>query len=441
VFVTRVWLAALVVSVGGVARAQGIETVTLDEAVRRAVAGNPSIRQAAAGILRAEALLQQTRASSLPSVSASLTTTVIGPVPEFAGQSVVPRSQLNTTVGLAVPLLMPVRWAQRNQAADQLEITRRAGDEIRRATAVAAAEAYLTILGLHQVVELNERARDNARAHFEYAQQRYEGGLGSRLNALRAQQELSSDEARVEEARLAVRRAQEALGVLVAASGPIDAVAAPAFDVAEGMKGPAYDAAQQAASGETSRPAVLADPTIASRPDVRLVGSQIAAAERVLNDSWREYLPSVTSLFAPQLLTPSGLFSPSRSWSFSVLASVPLWEGGERRGRKRERQAALDLVRAEAEGVDRQALSEVRTAREAVRSTERALASARAAAQQAAEVVRITDVAFRAGANTNIEVIDAQRRARDAETGVAIAEHALRRAQLQLLVATGRFPR
>jgi outer membrane protein TolC len=55
--------------------------------------------------------------------------------------------------------------------------------------------------------------------------------------------------------------------------------------------------------------------------------------------------------------------------------------------------------------------------------------------------VRITDVAFRAGANTNIEVIDAQRRARDAETGVAIAEHALRRAQLELLVATGRFPR
>jgi len=56
-------------------------------------------------------------------------------------------------------------------------------------------------------------------------------------------------------------------------------------------------------------------------------------------------------------------------------------------------------------------------------------------------VVRITDIAFRAGANTNIEVIDAQRRARDAETGVAIAEHVLRRARLELLVATGQFPR
>jgi hypothetical protein len=38
-------------------------------------------------------------------------------------------------------------------------------------------------------------------------------------------------------------------------------------------------------------------------------------------------------------------------------------------------------------------------------------------------------------------VIDAQRRARDAETGAAIVQHSLRRARLELLVATGRFPR
>ena len=120
---------------------------------------------------------------------------------------------------------------------------------------------------------------------------------------------------------------------------------------------------------------------------------------------------------------------------------MPIWEAGERRGRKRERQADVDAVRAEAVGVERQAASEVRVGREAVESMQRALASARAAAEQATEVVRITDIAFRAGANTNIEVIDAQRRARDADTGVAIAEHVLRRARLELLVATGQFPR
>jgi outer membrane protein TolC len=296
---------------------------------------------------------------------------------------------------------------------------------VRREIAVATAQAYLAIITQRRVLELNERARDNAKAHFDYSQQRYEGGLGSRLNALRAQQELSTDEARVEEAGLAVRRAQEALGVLVAADGPIDAAGDPSFDLPQDTL---------AASGAAEQD------LLGRRTDVRLFAAREFAAERVLTDTWREYLPSVTTLFQPQLLTPSGLFAPSRSWSVSFVASVPIFEAGERRGRSRERQALLDTVRAERADVERQASSEVRTAREAVRRTERALERARSAAEQALEVVRITDVAFREGATTNIEVIDAQRQARDAETAAAIAEDAVRRARLELLVATGRFP-
>ena len=55
-------------------------------------------------------------------------------------------------------------------------------------------------------------------------------------------------------------------------------------------------------------------------------------------------------------------------------------------------------------------------------------------------MVNIVNVSFRAGAATNIEVIDAERRARDADTAVAVAEDTLRRARLELLTALGRFP-
>ena len=412
---------AIVLSVGAGASAQTIEAITFDEAIGRAVTNNPSMRRAEAGILRAESLLQQTRAQSLPSLNANLITNVIGPVPEFGGQTIIPRSQLNSSLALGVPLLQPVSWAQRKQALDQITVSERSAEDVHREVAVNTADAYLAIIAAKRVLQLSEAARDNARAHYDYAQQRFQGGLGSRLNALRAQQELSSDETRVEEARLAVMRAQEALGVLVAADGPIDAAAEPTFDV----------------PAETTSDKDL----VYGRTDLRVVLAQQSAAERVVRDSWRDYLPSVNALFAPQVLSPSGLFSPSRSWSVAFVAAVPIWEAGERRGRARERQAALDVVRAERANAERQATSEVRTAREAIQITERALAAARAAAEQAEEVVRITDVAFRAGATTNIEVIDAQRRARDAETAAAIAEHAVRRARLELLVATGRFPR
>jgi hypothetical protein len=62
------------------------------------------------------------------------------------------------------------------------------------------------------------------------------------------------------------------------------------------------------------------------------------------------------------------------------------------------------------------------------------------AADQANEGVRISDIAFRAGATTNIEVIDARGRARCAETDPAVAQDAPSRTRLELLVAAGRFP-
>jgi outer membrane protein TolC len=88
-----------------------------------------------------------------------------------------------------------------------------------------------------------------------------------------------------------------------------------------------------------------------------------------------------------------------------------------------------------------QARADIRNARGAVAAYERILSSARLAAEQANEVLKITITAFDAGASTNIEVIEAQRTARDVETALAQAEDALRQGQFDLLVALGRFPK
>jgi outer membrane protein TolC len=398
------------------ATAQVMEQITFEEAIRRATANNPTAQQAAAGILRAEALLQQATSRTRPSIDASLSVDVVDPVSSFEGTSITPRGQTATSATFRAPLWTPVAWAQRVQASDQVVVARVAATDVRRQLAVATADAYLAIIVQRRGLELNERARDNARAHFDFANQRFEGGLGSRLNMLRAQQELSSDEARVEDAQLAVRRAQEALGVLVAADAPVDISEEPVFEAP--VDGPVLDL----------------------RTDLRLIVARQSAAERVLADSWKDRLPSLTALFTPTFNAPSGLFATSRSLRASILFAVPVFDSGLRAAQARERSALLDSVKAERASLERQVSSEVRTAREAVRLTERAAERARAAADQSDEVLRITDIAFREGATTNIEVIDAQRRARDAATTTAIAEDALRRARLELLVATGRFP-
>lgn len=398
--------------------AQTIERLTFQQAIDRAVASNPTIEQAATGIMRAEAILQQLTAVTRPSINATFTTNTIAPVRTFSGASIVPRTQTLTVGSVSVPVLTPVAWAVRGQAADNLFVAQQTVSDVRKQVAVAAAQSYLAIIASRRALELNEHSRDNAKAHFDFANQRFQGGLGSRLNMLRAQQEVTSNEARVEEARLAIRRAQEALGVLVAADGPVDAADEPVFDAAV-----------------EDLPL-----TLDQRTDIHLLSARQDAAQRVANDSWKYYLPSVTAEFSPQLVAPAGLFTNSRSWRGTLLLNMPIFDSGFRGGFKAERIALLNSIKFERANVERQATSEVRTAREAVDSTLRAAMVARQAADQANEVVQITDVAFREGATTNIEVLDAQRQALDTGTQAVIADDAVRRARLELLVALGRFP-
>jgi outer membrane protein TolC len=427
---------------GAVAVAQApvpAERVTFDEAIQRAIRNNPSAAIAAAGILRAEALLLEARSSTRLQVNGNLTTTTLNRGVEFDGQTVTPQSQVAATLDVRYPLYAPARWAQRAQADAARSVAQASADDVRRQTALATADAYLTIIARRRVVEGNVRARESAKAHFDLARQLQERGTGSRLNELRAQQELSLDEGLVEASQLAVYRAQEALGVLLVADGPVDATDEPIFPTPP--EGVAAAASAPGAGSDLVR-STQADPSqpLLARTDLKLFAAEQQLAERVLRDSTKDRLPFLEAVFQPSSTYPGQLFFPQNTWRFLLQMSVPLYDSGQRQGLKMERQAALDVSRANLAGALTAARSEVRAAREAISSADRFLASARAGADQAQQVVNIVNVSFRAGAATNIEVIDAERRARDADTAVAIAEDALRRARLELLTALGRFP-
>src|SRR5439155_503980 len=198
------------------------------------------------------------------------------------------------------------------------------------------------------------------------------------------------------------RRAQEALGVLLVADGPVDAIDEPTFDTLPDV-------------GSGFSRTVADDTLLQFRPDLKLFSAQQQAADRVLRDSSKDYWPYLEAVFQPQSTYPAQFFTPPNSWRFLLQLSVPLFDSGLRKGQKLERQAAFDITKATFTGALTEARSEVRTARAAVASAERSLTSARAAADQAQQVVNITNISFRAGAATNIEVIDAERRARDAD--------------------------
>ena len=230
---------------------------------------------------------------------------------------------------------------------------------------------------------------------------------------------MALDESTLELAQLAVRRAQEALGVAMNAPGPVDTSGEPAFELPRDVEVAA---------------------AIRTRPDYLLGAAQRDLSARIVRDSSRDWWPTASLSFDPQYIAPAGLFQPSGTWRFTLAVTQPLYDAGLRRARRVQREADVKQSELSLQQVEVRAQAEVRTAQAAIAFQERALERARVAAQHAREVLQITVVAFEAGASTNIEVIEAQRAARDLDSAVAVAEDRVRQARLDLLVALGRFP-
>ena len=164
----------------GAVGAQTMESVTLDEAVQRALKNNPTIGQVAQGVLRAESLLQQARAATLPNVNATFSNVVVDTERGFNGAITQPRSQSAFSATLGVPVLALSQWAATTQARDQIEIANLSTADVRTEIAVATAQAYLAIIAQKRQVEVSMRARETALSHLDYARRRLEAGAGTK---------------------------------------------------------------------------------------------------------------------------------------------------------------------------------------------------------------------------------------------------------------------
>ncbi len=150
-------------SISGQTPAPVMERVTLDEAVARALARNPTVAQAATAIVRAEGFLQQARAATRPSVNAGLSTSILDSGRGFDDLVVQPRTQTLLSATASVPVLAASQWAAATQARDQIDIARLSVTDVRKEIASATAQAYLAIIAAQRQIEVNLlRARDRA---------------------------------------------------------------------------------------------------------------------------------------------------------------------------------------------------------------------------------------------------------------------------------------
>jgi outer membrane protein TolC len=402
------------------ARLGAAEPVTFEDAVNRAIAHNTSAVIAAQEIVRAEGLMGQARAAALPLVVLGGPWTLLDHDRVLNGRLVQPGQSLQGTATAAVPLVAASRWYGWAHGVEGIDVATLSDADVKRTVAITAARSYLTVVAAHRAVDVSESAVEVGRAHQDYAVARRKGGVGNELDVKRAEQERWAAEVQLQAAYGLLARGREALGVICGAKGPLDSTGVPPVKFY-----PDLAQAEQAVDG---------------RQDVKAAAGRARLAEAVWKDSWSDWLPVVTGGIQGYVQTNAVDPTPPSGWVAQFLLTFPVFEGGLRPAQSKERGALAREADEALQGVVRQARSEVRLSFETTRYAYAGYDAARRGAESAVAALELANQAYRAGATSNLELIDAERRARDAATTAVIAEDAVRQANLDLLAAAGRFP-
>lgn len=416
---------------------QDVMSLSLGQVVDLALSRSPSLQLAQLEIQRAQALLQQARAASLPTLSVSMNYTRLDNDRILSSgdmqRLVAGANQTSGNVTAAVPLVAPARWANWLHAKDNQQVAEISRDEVRRQVAIAAARACLAVIAQRRLIDVSERGESTAQAHFDYASQRLTGGLGNRLDAVRAESELQLSKSQLALSRAAVARSREALGVLLAADQPVDCRETPTLLMAD-------DLAERLQPGAAPGHSDPLDDLAVFRADLRLWQARAWASARIIRHGWTDFLPQLSVSFAPFFQDPPSIVQPQLGWQARFDLSWSLFDGGLRYGIRSERWVQYRQIKVNQQIAQLQARADVRTALSVLGAARQAEAAARGAAHSSEEASTLSMRAYRAGISNNLAVIDAERRARDAATAAAQAEDATQQARLELLIASGRFP-
>ena len=379
---------------------------TIERALELAVGRNELFKVAEERLREQQAGVSEARAAYLPQVHLNVLYTpalaspllripggVFGPDPQTFRANFQPEHVMRIDVAQPIYTGGRLEHAFGAQTAGQ-EATRLDMERARQTLALRVYETFYAALTNDQGIRVMDEGVRIAERHLELAQARFQAGSAARLDVLRAEVELANARAKLIRARSVAAVSYQALRTVLSLpqEAPLQ-LAGNLEDVPTLPAGPVLQAA------------------INTRADVRALGQQRDAAQRLVSLAAAELKPTVAfsgNLQYQEDAVSRLLHNDSRSYQFGLAVSVPLFAApavSARRGAAgaRVRQAehginaALDSARLELAT----ASTELDAAREIVTTQQKALELAR-------EGLSIAEVSYENGVITSTELNDAR---------------------------------
>ncbi|MGA2201582.1 MAG: efflux transporter outer membrane subunit [Terriglobales bacterium] len=389
--------------------------------IRTALQQNYDVRIAATRILQAQAQVGITRAGQLPTIGGGAQVlddryAQTKPYPQYDTSS--------TQVGLSLGWDLDF-WGKYRRATEAARANLLATEWARQAvisTLVSdVATAYFQLRALDLQLEISRRTLASRQDSLQLTQKLANGGATSMLDVRQAEQLVFTAAETIPDLERRIEQQENFLSTLLGNNpGPI----------ARGMK-----LTEQPHAPDV--PAGLPSSLLERRPDIRAAEAQLIAANAQIGVAKAAYFPdiSLTATAGFQSSALTNLFTgPARMWNFEGSLAQPIFAGGKiRSGVKfseaRQQEALLtyrQTIQQAFRGVS-DALVEYRKDREFRQQQQQLVLSAQDAAQ-------LSEVRYRGGAASYLEVLTN-------ETNYFAAEQGLAQAQLNELVGLVRVYR
>lgn len=402
-----------------------VDTVTIEEAVARALEASPQIVQAETGVGTSEFATRQAYASFLPGLSlstgASLSSSErFDPTTglQLSGQSDSYNAGLSASMDLfsGGRNLAAVRSARATVLAAEATLVTR-----RFAVALEAKRAFFAVLRAEELIALNQERIAQAGEQLAAAERRLQAGRATRSDVLRARLQVSNARQGLLNAETQRRTAMYALGRAVGTEGPV--TAAPPESL---------EPEPLALSLEAMRALVLSE-----APSVISTEASLGVAEAGLSQARAQYFPSVGLSGGYNWSNREfGLDDGSTSWSTRLNLSYPIFNGLQREAGVDRAHAQVTVAEAQAAEARRTVLAELERLVAELELAALELEILQESVAVAEEDYRVQRERYQLGAATILELVSSQIALLQAENDLINAryDYQIARAALESLL-------
>jgi len=267
--------------------------------------------------------------------------------------------------------------------------------EVQNLTYTAIHTYYDVLLNQH-LMQISADAVRSAQAHLDDVKLKQQGGVASDFDVLRAEVELSNFQAELIQNKNAINLAKAQLIKEMGVSQDSDFILS--------------DKLVYSPSEITMERAVEA--AFRNRPDLFSHEFDIKYQKELLEIAYSRYWPTISSYYQNTWSNPDPhnrmKIEWGHMWQAGLTAVLPIFDGFSREGeiiqqKARVKQAQIDLIDSE-----EAALFELTSALLSIQNAVEFVESQRLNLTRAQEGLRLAEVGYREGTNTQVEMIDAQ---------------------------------